>query len=237
MSGRWIRLIVALALLVGGLVYVFRSSVDVTRATLIVTAVICVVTAIYALLTFEILLQNQEMARAAAESTNVMERSLRFSYAPNLLFRTINVKDPKMEDRKDVVPVDNEDYQTALREFAGGGQAKEFVFAIVQNVGRGAATSLEIDVQYDISDTSSPNRHYTVTKREKIQILRPDTSLALCIWVSKVPTSDDRVDIRSATLRASDFYRDALGETPHRIDIDRNHHQTESEAGCVVSLT
>jgi len=74
-----------------------------------------------------------------------MERSLRFSYAPNLLYRTINTKDPTLGSKKGFMPVDNEDYQGALREHNSGGQPEEFVFAVVQNVGRGPATNLVIE--------------------------------------------------------------------------------------------
>ncbi len=230
------RLVVVLCGLALGVWYVWRTPVDAARASLIVSAIICAVTVVYALFTYEILLQNQAMAKAATDSTTLMERSLRFSYAPNLLFSTLNVKDPKFLSRKDLSPIDNQDYQMALKEYAGGGKEKEFVFAIAQNVGRGAATNLEIMAEYKISDTTNPIKNYTVNKKGSVQILDSGKAVALCIWVSKLPTSDDEAQLVSAKMTMSDVYRDVLKEPRQETSINSDNHHFESEAGCLVHI-
>jgi len=234
--GTVIRLVCVSILLVAGLVFIWRTPLDPSRATLFVTAVICSATTVYALITYEMLLQNQTMARAASDSTKVMERTLRFSYAPNLLYRTLNTKDPTLQARKGFAPFNNEDYQRALREFGEGGQQKEFVFAVVQNVGRGPATGLTMEAEYNIWDTSNPNKNYSVSRTASIQILEPNNAVAVCIYVSNVPTSDDRVELVSACLTASDFYRDALGESAQKIIIEPKKHQFELEPGCIIRI-
>jgi hypothetical protein len=201
-----------------------------------VTAVICAVTAVYALITYEILVQNQAMAKAATDSTRVMQQTLRFSYAPNLLYRTINRKDPIFKSSERLTPIDNEDYQTALSEHGEGKQQKEFVFAIVQNVGRGAATNLKIGASYDIRNSSNPTKNYSVKKVASVQLLEPGCAVALCICVYKVPSSGDRVQIVSAHLTTSDFYLDALKEPAQTIQVAPNNHHFESEKGSVVQL-
>jgi hypothetical protein len=165
-----------------------------------------------------------------------MERSLRFSYAPNLLYRTINTKDPTLGSKKGFMAFDNEDYQGALREHSSGGQPKEFVFAVVQNVGRGPATNLVVEAQYDVRDSTNPMKNYSVKREASIPILEPDKAVALCVYVSKVPTSDDRVELISATFAASDFYRDAMREPAQEIKVVPGNHHFESEPGCIVRL-
>jgi hypothetical protein len=183
------------------------------------------------------LLQNQAMAKAAVNSSVLMERSLRFSHTPNLLFQTINTKDPTFPTRKEsLTTVDNDDYKRALSEFSAG-QQKEFVFAVVENKGQGAATNLTIDVVYNITDSSNPNRNTSVTKQASPQILEPGKAVALCIFISKVPTADDRVALVSAHLTTSDFYRDAIGESAQQINIDVSKHHVETEQGCVVRVS
>jgi hypothetical protein len=210
--------------------------VDLGRATLIVTAVMCGITALYALLTFGILLENRAMAKTATESTQVMERGVRFSYAPNLMFQTIITKDPKFTGKKEITPFNSEDYQAALREYSEGQDQTEFVFAIVKNVGRGAATQLEINCEYTVRDSSNANRNLSVRRKSSIQLLEPEKSVAISIYVSKVPTGDDRVQIVSASLSMSDFYRDALQEKLQHITINPEAHHTEPESGCVVKI-
>jgi hypothetical protein len=235
--GRRGRLALVILFLAVALLCVWRTKVDPNRVSLYVTAVIGAVTTIYALFTYEMLLQNQAMAKAAVDSTTVMERSLRFSHTPNLLYQTIDTKDPTFPTKAAfLTPIDNDDYKRARAEF-GGGQQKEFVFAIVQNKGQGAATNLSIEAVYNVTDSSTPNRDVSVTKQASVQILEPGKAVALCIFISKVPTADDRVALVSARLTTSDFYRDAIKEEAQQIDVDPQKHHVESEPGCVVRVT
>lgn len=235
--GRKGRLSLVTIFLAVALVCIWRTKADPTRIGLFVTAVIGAVTTIYALFTYEILLQNQEMAKAAVDSSKVMERSLRFSHSPNLLYQTINTKDPTFQAKAAfLTPIDNDDYKRARAELTGGGQ-KEFVFAVVQNKGQGAATNLNIDTVYNITDSSNPNRNTSVTRKGSSQILEAGKAVALCIFISKVPTADDQVALVSARLTTSDFYRDAINEPAQQIDVDIHKHHVESEPDCVVRLT
>jgi len=234
--GTIVRFAVIALLLIAGYVWVWRTRVDPSRATLLVTAVIGSVTAIYALITYEILLRNSAMANAASESTALMERSLRFSYAPNLLYQTINTKDPKLRAKKGITPIDNDDYRRAMKEYTEGEEQTEFVFAVVRNVGRGAATNVAIDAQYRVWDSSSANQGLSVTRQASVQIVPSDQAIGLCIFVSKVPTGDDRVELISASVSASDYYRDALREPAQKLEIDRNTHRTESDPTCVIQI-
>lgn len=95
-----------------------RKSDDVT---LLVTFVICVVTAVYSLLTFEILIENQTMARAAKESAALMEKSLRFPSSAHLSFRTIGTKSVEIAKLlAGVSPHRNADFSRALEIVQGG---------------------------------------------------------------------------------------------------------------------
>lgn len=220
------------------LFWVWRTKVDPGRVSLFVAAVIGAVTTIYVLVTYEILLQNQRMAKAAVDSATHMERSVRFSHTPNLLYETINTKDPIFTTKADsFTAINNDDYKRALTEFSSGGQQKEFVFAVVKNRGQGAATNLTIEAVYQITDSSSPNREASVTKQSSVQILEPGKAVALCIFISKVPTADDRVALVSARMMTSDFYRDALNEPAQQVSVDISKHRVEIEAGCVVRVT
>jgi hypothetical protein len=178
--GRLFRLAVVVILLSLGFFWIHRTSIDSSRITLYMTAVIGSVTAVYALLTYEILLQNQAMAQAAVDSTKLTERGLRFSYTPNLLYKTLNTKDPEFRSGKGISPIDNEDYRNALAEQSTG--EHEFVFAVIENVGHGAATNLKIDVEYKIVDSSNLNKKYVVPKQTSVQILQPGKAVALCIF-------------------------------------------------------
>jgi hypothetical protein len=176
-------------------------------------------------------------AKAALDSTNLMERSLRFSHTANLLYETVDTKNPTFGSASgSILPIENADYKRAVSEFNESGEQKEFVFAVVKNKGQGAATNLDIEVNYSITDSSNPNRESSVTKRASVQILEPNTGVALCIFISKVPTADDRVSLVSARLTTGDFYRDAIGEPPQQFNIDPRVHHTEQAADCVVRL-
>jgi hypothetical protein len=228
---------IVVALLVGGYYWIYRTSVDPNRVSLYVAATIGAITTIYALFTYEILLQNQATAKAATDSANLSERALRFSYTENLIFYTVNTKDPTFEKLKGTISaIDSEDYQRALNERGDGQQQKEYVFAIVKNIGRGAATKLNLQVEYAITDSSSANRHYNVPKKSTTQVLEPNKAIALHIFSSNVPTPDDRVRLVSAQMTSSNFYRDALGEATQGIAIDVNQHQVECEPTCVVTV-
>jgi hypothetical protein len=166
-----------------------------------------------------------------------MERSLRFSHAPNLLYSTLNTTDPTFSARAgSIIPIDNEDYQRALAAFKASGERKEFVFAVVRNKGRGAATNLSIEALYNITDSSNFNRESSVKKEASVQILDPGKGVALCIFISKVPTAGDKVALASASLITSDFYRDATNESTLRFDIDASKHQVDLEPGSVVRV-
>jgi hypothetical protein len=234
---RVFRLTVVAAFLTFGFFWVRRSSVEPAQVSLYVTAVIGAVTTVYALFTYEILLQNQAMAKAAVDSTALTERSLRFSYTENLTFRTVNTKDPLFpKSSYRVTPVDNEDFRRAVDERSGEGQQGEFVFAVVRNVGRGAATDLLIEAEYRVTDSSNINKNVSVTKQAIVQILEPDCAIALCIFVSKVPTRDDKVELVWAATTSSNFYRDALKEHAQKIAVDPDSHHTECEPTCILRL-
>jgi hypothetical protein len=238
--GRIIRLIVVIVLLASGFVYIQRTPLDPNRISLWITAVIGGVTTIYALFTFEILLQNESMARAAVASSTVMEQSLRFSHAPSLLYETLNTQDPTFQTREGLTAYPNEEYKRALAEYnqqQEGQRQKEFVFAVVHNMGRGAATNLSIEARYDITDSSNPNRDTSVTKQASVQTLEPGKTVALCVFIYKVPTSDDRAVLVSARLTASDFYREAINEPVKVTEVDVHKHHVEMDQGCVVRVT
>lgn len=234
---RAIRMLIVVILLAMALAWVWRTEVKPERVNLLIAALIGAVTTIYALFTYEILLQNQTMAQAALDSATLMERSLRFSHTSNLLYETINTRDPTFRSTAgEVIPFENDDYKRALAEFNEGGGQKEFVFAIVKNRGRGTATNLSIEATYNIIDSSSLNRESSVIKRASVQLLEPKTGVALCIFISKVPTPDDRVSLVSARVIAGDFYRDAINEPPQEIKVDIRAHHIEHADNCVVRL-
>jgi hypothetical protein len=234
---RAIRLTIVLLLLIVALVWVSRTPVATDRVNLFITAVIGAVTTVYALFTFEILLQNQQMAKAALKSTSLMEQSLRFAHAANLLYGTITVKDPTFKSNGDqITPIENDDYKRAISESNSGNQA-EFVFAVVKNKGQGSATNLTIEATYSIIDSSSINREATVAKHASVQVLEPKKSVALCIFISKIPTADDSVSLISAQVTAGDFYRDSVGDPPMRIETNPRNHHVDRAADCVIRLS
>jgi hypothetical protein len=90
---RVIRLSIALGLVLGACIWFGHTQRKSNDVTLLVTFVICVVNAVYVLLTFEILVENQAMARATKDSSSLMEKSLRFPSSAHLSFRTVGTKD------------------------------------------------------------------------------------------------------------------------------------------------
>jgi len=234
-SARAVRMGTTLLFLLIALVFVWRTDLKPEKVNLFITAVIGGLTSIYALFTYEILLQNQTMAKAALDSAKFMEQSLRFSHSPNLIYKTINTKDPTFKGN--LTPIENDDYSRVLAEFSAGGGQKEFVFAVVSNQGQGAATALNVEAQYRVFDSSNPNRESSVTKRGTVQILEPKRSVALCIFISKLPAPDDRVELVSARLRFGDFYRDAIKEPLQQIDIEHGNHHVDKPVDCVVRLS
>jgi hypothetical protein len=230
------RLIGALILLVAGFVYVWRANPDPTRVTFFLTAAVCAATVIYALLTLEILIQNQSMAKAAADSAASMERGLRFSYASNLLYRTFSTKDPRLANRQGCTPVKNEDYTSASRGYSPEQTQMEFVFCEVLNVGRGPATNLTITAEYSVHDASNPAKNFSVKRETAIQLLEPNSSAALLICHFTIPTAGDFATLVKASMRASDFYSDALQEPPLTLMLGPEEHHCEPAPDCTVRL-
>ena len=171
--GTTTRLSVAALLTLGALVWVWRTNAPPQRVSLFITAAIGAVTIVYALFTYEILIQNQRMAKAASDSSALMERSLRFSHAANLIYETVNTKDPTFKSTDgSIVPIDNPDYKRAVNESSEGGAQTEFVFAVIKNEGQGPATNVSITAAYSITDSSNVNRDSSVTKRATVQIVK-----------------------------------------------------------------
>jgi hypothetical protein len=229
------RLIAVPSVLILVFVHFWRTQSDPTRATLLVTMVIAAITAVYAVLTFEIVLQNQKMSKAASESASVMERSLRFSHAPNLTFVTLITGDPTLASESNVLVYKNEDYLRACKDLPTAAQGVEFVFAVVRNVGKGSATKVHLTAQYDITETTNPNFNFTVTREATVALLEPDKSLALIIHVARVPSVEDGVELVSATLSCGDFYRDALGEAPLEHSFTAANNSVQVKAGCKLT--
>jgi hypothetical protein len=75
-----------------------------------------------------------------------------------------------------------------------------------------------------------------VIRSAPVQIIPSDQAVALFIFVSKVPTGDDKVELISASVTASDYYRDSLQEPAKRIEVDRDKHRPESETACVIQM-
>src|SRR5271156_600836 len=124
--GTIIRLILTFVVITGVFVFALYTKLTPERVSLLLTAAICSATLLYASFTFEILLRNQSMAKAAADSAVLMERGLRFSHASNLNYRTVITKDPSLQNRPDCTPIKNEDYQNALRLIKENTQQVEY---------------------------------------------------------------------------------------------------------------
>jgi hypothetical protein len=230
------RLIIVPCALVLVFAHLWKNQSDSTRATLLVTMVIAALTGVYAVLTFEIVLQNQKMSKAASESASVMERSLRFSHAPNLTFTTLITADPTLTSENNVTVYKNEDYLRACKDAPASGQSVEFVFAVVKNVGKGAATKVHLTARYDVTETTNPNFKFSVSRGASVALLEPDRSLALIIHVARVPSVEDGVELMSATLSCGDFYRDALGEAPQEHSFTAANNSVQVNAGCKLAV-
>lgn len=235
--GTVLRQLFTLLVILTIFVLALRLKLDPNRTALVLTAAICAATIIYVSLTFEILLQNRSMAKAASESAILMERGLRFSHAANLHYQTIITRDPKLQNRKGCAPVENEEYRNAMRLIQGNTQQMEFVLCMVKNVGHGAATNIKITTEYRVKDTSNAIAQVNVPKVADVQLLEPDKSIALLVYLFKVPTADDKAEIVQATVTSSDAYRDAIREQPVTITINAQDHHYEMEAGCVARLS
>lgn len=190
----------------------------------------------YVLINYEILRQNRAMAIAAGDSAKMMEQSLRFSYSANVLFSTIVTKEPGLRTRSGCSPIQSEDYLRALREHVGAGQRTEFVFAVLRNAGPGVATGVKAKVTYHVLDSANPNKRYSVTKEGNAQILERDRALALLVYVSLTPTTDDIVELVEAKVSANDFYRQARGEVPQEQLVDRTGHSVEADPSCILTV-
>ena len=238
-TGTISRLIVTVVVIVGIFGFAMRTKIDPNRVSLLLTAAICAATVLYAWITFEILLRNQAMAKAASDSAVLMERGLRFSHASDLHFRTILTKDPTLQNRKDCTPINNDEYQNAVRLVQGNAQQQqlEFVFSLVQNVGQGAATNLKISAEYNVRDTSNTIANLHVNRTADVQLLEPDKSVGLLVYDFKVPTANDKAGIIQATIQSSDAYRDAIGDPAIIARIGQEQHHVEPDAGCVARLS
>ena len=236
-KGTALRQLLTFLVIAAIFIFAWRTKLDSGRVSFLLTAAICAATVLYASLTFEILLRNQSMAKAASDSAMLMERGLRFSHASNLHYLTIITKDPSLQNRKDCTPIENEDYINAQRLTQEDGQQMEFVFSVIKNVGQGAATNLRISAEYKIQDTSNPVTHINVPRAADVQLLEPGKSVALLIYLFKVPTTDDKAEIVRAEMRSSDAYRDALQEIPITAAVSSNDHHFASESGCVARLS
>lgn len=235
--GQIIRLLTLSSILVAGLIWTAVTKIKPERASLLVTAVIGCLTAIYALLTYEILKQNQTMAEAALESAKLTERGLRFSYSSNLILTTVSTRTTQVEEiRSGISAVKNEDYDRAIAIPVGPAEQPEFVFAIVENKGRGVATNVVLEAEYRVVDSSNPNRESVLTKRANVSVVEPNSGIALCVFMAKTPTPADTVVLLKAQITGSDFYRDAIGETAQTTKIEASSHNVVQGEDCIVVL-
>lgn len=217
--------------------YIWRSQLDTSHATLLLTMVSVGLTAVYVVLTFEIVLQNQKMTRATFESAGVMERSLRLSYAPNIALWTCVTKNPTVSELGyPCNPHKNEDYERALKELPGAGQAMEFVFAVVRNVGRGTATKVQVSATYEVQERANPNFKYRVTKTASVPLLEPNQALAVTIHICRSPSAGDAVRLESADVAYGDFYRDALSEAISVQQFTASNSSASKGEGCTLGV-
>jgi hypothetical protein len=237
-KARVVRLAFAFLLVVGAAWWYMHTQRKSDDVTLLVTFVICVVTAIYSLLTFEILLENQSMARATRDSASLMEKSLRFPSSAHLSFRTVATKNPHIENLiSGVLPYRNADFARAIEIFQGGNSEADFVFAVVENKGPGTATKLVFDAIYSIVDSGSENKNLNVQKTATIPILGVGAGIAICVFISRLPTPGDGASLASASIRNSDFYRDAINEPSQTTNIGDSDHQTELLADSSLKIS
>lgn len=235
---RMVRLIVASCLVLCACIWFKHTQRKPDDVTLLVTFVICVVTAVYSVFTFEILLENQAMARATKDSALLMEKSLRFPSSAHLSFRTVGSKNPQISEvLPGVAPYKNVDYSRALEVAQGGNSEADFVFAVIENKGPGTATKVKVDASYAIVDSGSDNKNANVRKTANIPILEVGSGFALCIFISRLPTPGDGASLLSANVENSDFYRDAIGDSTQIAAISSVDHQTELLAGSTLRIS
>lgn len=199
--------------------------------------VIILITGVYAIFTFEILLANRAMAETSNRSARIMEQSLQFSLAPNLVFFTTVTKDPSLTSIPKCRVLDNDDHRRALRELATGSGQMEFVYGVVRNIGRGSATKLAFAANYKIKDTANPNATYSVERRGNVQSLDPESAVAFCIYIAKVPTPDDHVEFIRAEFSTSDSYRDASSEPKVTRVFKPEDNEVMKDEECLLRVT
>jgi len=232
---RWLRMFILCVALAFALAWAWRTNLRPDRATLLITAVIGAVTAVYALFTYEILLENQTMANAALESAKLTERSLRFSHSGNLTFATRSTRVAQIEtELTNVYPIKNKDFERAVAMAAEGGEQTEFVYAIIENKGKGAATNVRVEAEYKILDSSNPNGESVLLKHAVIPLIEPSLGIALCVFMAKTPTPNDSVSLIKAKITSSDFYREAISE-PVLVNIvlPERHHTDQASSGVI----
>lgn len=235
---RMVRLSVGFCIVLCACIWFKHTQRRPDDVTLLVTFVICVVTAVYSLLTFEILLENQAMARATKDSALLMEKSLRFPSSAHLSFRTVGTKSPQISELiPGVSPYKNVDLSRALEVAQGGNSEADFVFAVVENKGPGTATKVKVDASYAIVDSGSDNKNVNVRKTANIPILEAGSGFALCIFISRLPTPGDGASLISANIEHSDFYRDAIGDSAQTVAISNADHQTELLAESTLRIS
>jgi hypothetical protein len=237
MAARWVRMLILCVALACALIWAWKTNLRPERTTLLVTAVIGALTAVYALFTYEILLQNQTMAEAALESARLTERSLRFSHSGNLTFATRSTRGVQIEaELIGVSAVKNKDYERAVAMAAEGGDQTEFVYAIIENKGKGTATNVSVEAEYRIVDSSNPNGESVLTKHAAIPLVEPSYGFALCIFMARTPTPNDSVILIRAKITSSDFYREAISEPVLTIAILPETHHTDQASSGVIRL-
>lgn len=228
----------AVLAVISGLVYLsLYADIEYRRATLLLTAIIAGVTIVYALITYEILVMNERTAGAAKASASAMEQSLRFSNTANLVFLTQSTKDPLFTEKPEVVVLRNEDYERALEEHQKGVGEKEYVFAMLENIGRGPATTLEFEVTYKVNESQNPNNTYELKRKGRAPVLGAGKTLAVVVYVSQSPDPQDHVALEAAEYKASDLYRDALSEPRVTKSVKPSGHTVEKGAHCVIALS
>jgi hypothetical protein len=234
-SPRTIRMVALLSLLSAGGIWALKSHLDVNHISATASAISALVTVVYALLTYEILLENQIMAKAALTSASYAERSVRFAHSSNIVYTTFSTKTPDIHlSHPSLRIIENEDYRRAM-DLQEQEQA-EFVFAAVENKGPSVATRVAFEANYLITDSGALMKDALTKKSASVPLIDPQSGVALCIFISRVPTPDDGVRLSSARIMFSDFYRDAVGEESKVEEIRADNHQAWRTPGGVLNI-